>query len=583
MNSEVAVLEKLKPENLRSHYELSRLLAGMSADVAKLYLRWIAKLATHPGAPVKTGAGLAADCLDISEDVLRRVAGQDVGKGKLNGDRRFASEAWEKHASFRVLRQVYEACGRAALRLAEETPDMDPEDRRKLRFFTVQFLDAIAPANFAISNPEVLEETVQSRGRNFMHGMRNLWHDLDLKHGKLNISMSDLGAFEVGKNLATTPGEVVYRNDIMELLQYTPTTKQVSRRPLLIIPPWFNKFYVLDMQPANSVVKYLVDQGQTVFLISWRNPDEEMPDKSFDDYMLEGPLEALDVIEEITGESDVNAMGYCLGGILLACLLAWLDAKGRNPIRSATYLTTLIDYSDVGDVKVFVDEKQLNRLERLGRAKGYLPGDNVAWGFRLLRAPDLIWSFVINHYMLGRDRMPFDLLFWNEDTTNMPLSCHMYFMRNMYIDNKLRQPNAIELAGEPIDVTRIQTPAYILSTRDDHIAPWKTTYEATQLFSGKCRFVLGNSGHIAGVINPPTRVKYGYRVGAGNPPDAEDWFKRAKERPGSWWPDWVQWLRRYSGGKVAARKPGSKAYPSLEPAPGHYVRKMIRPEKRPLF
>jgi polyhydroxyalkanoate synthase len=416
-----------------------------------------------------------------------------------------------------------------------------------------------------------------------MHGMRNLWHDLDLTHGRLNISMSDLGAFEVGKNLATTPGEVVYRNELMELIQYTPTTKQVSRRPLMIIPPWFNKYYVLDMQPANSVVKYLVDQGQTVFLISWRNPDEETPDKTFDDYMLEGPLEAMSVIADITGESEVNAMGYCLGGILLACLLAWLDAKGRNPIRSATYLTTLIDYTDVGDVKVFVDEKQLERLERLGKAKGYLPGDNVAWGFRLLRAPDLIWTFVINHYMLGRDRVPFDLLFWNEDATNMPLSCHMYFMRNMYIDNKLRQPNAIELAGEPIDVTRIETPAYILSTRDDHIAPWKTCYESTQLFSGRSRFVLGNSGHIAGVINPPTREKYGYRVGTGNPPDPDDWFSRAKEKPGSWWPDWVRWLRRYSGGRVKARTPGSKEYPPLEPAPGHYVRQMIRPDKRSLF
>lgn len=577
------MLENLKPENLRSQYELSRLLAGMSGDVAKLYLRWMAKVVTHPGASAKTGVGLAADCLDISEEVLRRIAGEKIENGKLNGDRRFASEAWEKHQPFRVLRQVYDACGRAAIRLAEETPDLDPEDRRKLRFFTAQFLDAIAPANFAISNPEVLQETVQSRGRNFMHGMQNLWHDLDLKHGKLNISMSDLGAFEVGKNLATTPGEVVYRNDLMELIQYTPATKQVSRRPLMIIPPWFNKYYVLDMQPANSVVKYLVDQGQTVFLISWRNPDEDMPDKLFDDYMLEGPLEAMGVIEEITGESEVNAMGYCLGGILLACLLAWLDAKGRNPIRSATYFTTLIDYGDVGDVKVFVDEKQIDRMERLGKAKGYLPGDNVAWGFRLLRSPDLIWSFVINHYLLGRDRVPFDLLFWNEDATNMPLACHVFFMRNMYLKNKLRQPNAIKLAGEPIDVTRIQTPAYILSTRDDHIAPWKTTYETTQLFSGSCRFVLGNSGHIAGVINPPTRIKYGYRVASGNPPDPEDWFKRAKEKPGSWWPDWVRWLRRYSGGKVAARKPGSKAYPSLEPAPGHYVRKMIRPEKRSLF
>ena len=581
--NEVAVLESLKPENMRAQYETTRLLAGMSADVGKLYLRWLANMAAHPGAPIKTGAGLAADWLGITRDMLLRISGEQVEPAKLNGDRRFKGEAWQKKAPFRVLLRGYQAYAKAALRLAEETPGMDEEDRRKLRFFTAQLLDALAPANFALSNPDVLDAAVESKGRNFVHGIRNFWHDLDLAHGRLNISMSDLGAFEVGKNLATTKGEVVYRNEIMELIQYTPTTKQVSRRPLLIIPPWFNKYYVLDMQPANSVVKYLVDQGQTVFLISWRNPGEGMPDKAFDDYMLEGPLEALDVIEEITGESDVNAMGYCLGGILLACLLSWLDAKGRNPIRSATYLTTLIDYTDVGDVKVFVDEKQIDRLERLGKSKGYLPGDNVAWGFRLLRAPDLIWSFVINHYMLGLDRVPFDLLFWNEDATNMPLSCHMFFMRNMYIDNKLREPGAIELAGEPIDVSRIETPSYILSTRDDHIAPWKTTYESTQLFSGRCRFVLGNSGHIAGVINPPTREKYGYRVASGNPPDPEDWFKRAKEKPGSWWPDWVHWLRRYSGGKVAARKPGSKDYPSLGPAPGTYVKEMIRPDKRSLL
>jgi polyhydroxyalkanoate synthase len=358
--NEVAVLDSLKPENMRAQYETTRLLAGMSADVGKLYLRWLANMAAHPGAPIKTGAGLAADWLGITRDMLLRISGEEVEPAKLNGDRRFKGQAWQKKAPFRVLLRGYQAYAKAALRLAEETPGMDEEDRRKLRFFTAQLLDALAPANFALSNPDVLDATVESKGRNFVHGIRNFWHDLDLTHGRLNISMSDLGAFEVGKNLATTEGEVVYRNEIMELIQYTPTTKQVSRRPLLIIPPWFNKYYVLDMQPANSLVKYLVDQGQTVFLISWRNPGEDMPDKAFDDYMLEGPLEALDVIEEITGESDVNAMGYCLGGILLACLLSWLDAKGRNPIRSATYLTTLIDYTDVGDVKVFVDEKQLD-------------------------------------------------------------------------------------------------------------------------------------------------------------------------------------------------------------------------------
>jgi polyhydroxyalkanoate synthase len=573
------VLESLKLDNIRSQYEMSRLMAGMSKDLGKAYASWFARMMLNPATPLRGSAHLAMDWISISRDAALRLAGVETGQEKLNGDRRFRSEAWQKNFTLDLVRRLYMAYARTVLDMVEQTRGMDEDKRRKVRFFTAQFLDAIAPSNFLLTNPEVLEATVGSQGRNLAAGLMNLWEDLDLRHGRLNISMSDLGAFEVGKDLAVTPGEVIYQNDLIQLIQYTPTTRDVARRPMLIIPPWLNKYYVLDMQPENSVVKYLVDQGQTVFLISWRNPDEDSPDKSFDDYMLEGPLQALEVIEAITGESEVNAMGYCLGGILLACTIAWLDAKGRSPIRSGTYLTTLIDYTDVGDVKVFVDEAQVKRLERVGRRKGYIPGDNVAWGFRMLRAPDLIWSFIINHYLLGKERMAFDLLFWNEDATNMPLTAHSYFMRNMYMKNKLREPGGIEMAGEPIDVGRIKTPSYVLSTRDDHIAPWKTCYEATQLFSGPTRFVLGNSGHIAGVINPPSKKKYGYRASSETPPEADAWLHDTREQPGSWWPDWLRWLRRYSGGKVPARAPGSKDYPSLEPAPGSYVKKTIRPPR----
>ena len=573
------MLEAIKPVNLRTQYDMGRLLAHMSKDVGGAYVRWLGNVMTHPRAPLKTGAGFAADWLGISRDLMRRLSGEEVEAPKLNGDRRFASEAWREKLPFNLLRQSYATYARAISRLVEETPGLDEEDRRKVRFYTSQFLDALAPANFPLVNPEVLGAAVDSKGRNFVGGLQNLWQDLDLAHGRLSISMSDLGAFEVGKNIACTPGEVVYRNELIELIQYTPTTKQVAKRPLLIIPPWLNKYYVLDMQEHNSFVRWVVEQGQTVFLISWRNPDADSPDKSFDDYLLEGPVEALEVIEEITGESEVNALGYCLGGILLACAIAWFSSRGEQPIKSGTYLTTLIDYTDVGDVKVFVDEKTVDRLERVGRHKGYIPGDNVAWGFRMLRAPDLIWSFVINHYLLGKPRVPFDLLFWNEDATNMPLTAHLFFMRNMYMNNKLREPGGIELAGEPIDMANVDVPSYVLSTRDDHIAPWKTTYEATQLFGGNTKFVLGNSGHIAGVINPPTKTKYGYRTAKENPPDAEHWLEASKEHPGSWWPDWIRWVNRLSGGRVKARTPGSADYPPIEPAPGHYVRQTLR-EKR---
>lgn len=572
----MSVLKNLTPANLQTQYQMTRVMAGLSADVTRAYAQWMAALAMHPGFVMKHSVSLTGDYLGIGGDLLRQAVGSPVKPNGHGGDRRFSGESWERRPVFNAARKAWQANTRTLLSLADGTPGLDADTARKLRFFTGQFLDAMAPSNFALSNPEVLAAAKASKGRNFIDGLRNFWSDLDLEHGRLKISMSDMGAFKVGRDLAITPGKVVYQNELMQLIQYTPTTAKVARRPLLIIPPWLNKYYVLDMQPSNSLVRWAVEQGHTVFLISWVNPNGETRDKTFDDYLREGPLAALDVIKDVTGQKEVNAMGYCLGGILLTVLLAWLEKKGLKPIRSATFMTTLVDYTDVGDIKVFVNEELVDRLEAAGRAKGFIPGDNVSWGFRMLRAPDLIWSFIINHYLLGKPRVPFDLLYWNEDATNMPAACHTWFMRNMYLKNLLREPDALEVAGERIDVSRIRTPSYVLATRDDHIAPWKSCYQATQLFAGPSRFVLGNSGHIAGAINPPTKVKYGYRAGDDTPANPDAWFEATEEQPGSWWVDWGKWLKQHAGGQVNARQPGKhKDYPVIEDAPGSYVQRTM--------
>ncbi len=572
----MSVLKNFTPANLQTQYQMTRVMAGLSADVTRAYAQWMTALALHPGFVMKHSVSLTGDYLGISGELLRQAVGSPVKPNGHGGDRRFSGENWERRPVFNAVRKAWQATTRTTLSLADGTPGLDADTARKLRFFTGQFLDAMAPSNFALSNPEVLAAAKATKGRNFIDGLRNFWSDLDLEHGRLKISMSDMGAFKVGRDLAITPGKVIYQNELMQLIQYTPTTAKVARRPLLIIPPWLNKYYVLDMQPSNSLVRWAVEQGHTVFLISWVNPNGETRDKTFDDYLREGPLAALDVIKDVTGQKEVNAMGYCLGGILLTVLLAWLEKKGLKPIRSATFMTTLVDYTDVGDIKVFVNEELVDRLEAAGRAKGFIPGDNVSWGFRMLRAPDLIWSFIINHYLLGKPRVPFDLLYWNEDATNMPAACHTWFMRNMYLKNLLREPDALDVAGERIDVSRIQTPSYVLATRDDHIAPWKTCYQATQLFSGPSRFVLGNSGHIAGAINPPTKVKYGYRAGDETPANPDAWFEATEEKPGSWWLDWGKWLKQHAGGQVNARQPGkSKDYPVIEDAPGSFVQRTM--------
>ena len=453
-----------------------------------------------------------------------------------------------------------------------EIEGMDDKTARKVDFYTRQFVDAMAPSNFIMTNPEVLRATLESGGENLVRGLENLLEDLERGKGRLAIKMTDTEAFELGRNIAVTPGKVVFQNNLLQLIQYTPTTETVYKRPLLIIPPWINKYYILDLREKNSFIRWATAEGFTVFIISWVNPDEKLANKTFEDYMVEGPLAALDAIEKATGEAEVNVIGYCLGGTLLACALAYMATKDDARIKSATFLAAMTEFSEAGELGVFIDEEQLTALEAKMNRRGYLEGAEMANTFNMLRANDLIWSFVVNNYLLGKEPFPFDLLYWNADSTRMPAAMHSFYLRKMYQENLLAQPGGIELKGVPIDLRRIKTPAFLLSTKEDHIAPWKSTYAATQLFSGPTRFVLAASGHIAGVVNPPEGGKYSHWVNSKNPTSPDDWLAAAKELPGSWWPEWAKWVAKFAGPKVAARVPGDGKLKVIEDAPGSYVK-----------
>jgi polyhydroxyalkanoate synthase len=408
-----------------------------------------------------------------------------------------------------------------------------------------------------------------------LRGLENLVEDLQRGDGDLEISKTRYEAFEVGKNLATTEGSVVYQNDLMQLIQYTPSTKTVFKTPLLILPPWINKYYILDMRPENSFIKWAVDQGHSVFVISWVNPDKKLSQKSFESYMKEGLIEALDQIEKQTGEPQANVVGYCIGGTLLATSLAYLTAhKQDKRVASATFLTTLIDFHQAGDLSIFVDDEYLKIIDEKMDKAGYLEGSNLRQTFSLLRANDLIWSFVVNNYMLGKEPFPFDLLYWNDDSTNMPAEMHRFYLRNMYRDNKLCKAGGIKIGKTPIDVSKIKVPSYFISTKEDHIAPWKSTYEGMMLLDGKKRFVLAASGHVAGVINPPAANKYHYWVNdkIDDREHAEEWLDQAEQRDGSWWSDWAEWVKAYAGKQVSARDPKKGKLKVIEPAPGSYIK-----------
>ncbi len=488
-------------------------------------------------------------------------------------DRRFNDEGWSDSALFDYIKQGYLINARWLQQSVGNIQGLDAHTAHKLGFFTRQFIDAMSPSNFLLTNPEVVRTTIESNGDNLVKGLSRLLEDIEKGNGRLRISMTDETAFTLGKDIAASKGSVVFQNDLIQLIQYAPTTEKVHKTPLLLTPAWINKYYVLDLTPETSLVKYLVTQGYTVFIISWVNPTKEQGRKSFDDYLTEGPLAALKVIEQITGEKQTSLIGYCLGGTLTAITLAWLRAKGQEKsIASATYLTTLVDFAEAGDLSVFVDDAQLSALEDRMSEQGYLEAHEMATTFNMLRSNDLIWSFVINNYLLGKQPFPFDLLYWNSDSTRMPANMHSFYLRNMYQRNLLATPNGLTLADEPINLTKITTPSYVLATHEDHIAPWKSAYLATQIYDGPVMFSLTDSGHIAGVVNPPSKKKYGYWVNSKLPPKADDWFKGAKEIMGSWWPHWNEWQKKLAGPMVKARKVGSAKYKVIEAAPGSYAK-----------
>jgi polyhydroxyalkanoate synthase len=543
-------------------------------QVGSTFLELTKRLVADPTSLVQAQFDLWQDYVRLWQATTQRMLGQEAEPVIVpeRGDRRFKDAAWNENALFDFIKQSYLLAARYMLERARSDGTTDARQSQKLEFYIRQFVDALAPSNFVVTNPEVLRLTMETRGENLLRGLKNMLEDLDRGKGRLAIRMTDLEAFEVGKNIATTPGKVVYQNELMQLLQYNPSTEQVYRRPLMIIPPWINKFYILDLQPKNSLIRYAVDKGFTVFVLSWVNPDERLAHKSFEDYMLEGPLAALEAIERATGEREVTAIGYCLGGTLLACTLAWMAARKDNRIKAATFFASLVDFKEPGELGVFIDEEQLAGIEALMAKRGYLKGSEMATTFNMLRANDLIWSFVINNYLMGKDPFPFDLLYWNSDSTRMPAAMHGFYLRRFYHENRLVEPSGITLAGEPIDLRRIKLPVYWVSTREDHIAPWKSTYAATQLYQGPKRFVLAGSGHIAGIINPPSSGKYGWWTAAELPPDPDEWLAAATHHEGSWWDDWAAWNAARSGPMVPAREPGAGGLPALEPAPGSYVK-----------
>ena len=528
----------------------------------------------NPGRVAAAQLSLWWDFATLAQHTALRLMGAETDPviEPADDDRRFRHTGWNENLAFDVVKQAYLLTSRAWVDLVKDFDELDERTQQKLAFSISQMADALSPSNFAVTNPEVLQEIAETGGRNLLDGMKNLMSDLADSDGQLDIKTIDHDAFEVGKNLAVTPGKVIFQNDLIQLIQYAPSTEQVYRTPLLIMPPWMNKYYILDLRPGNSMVEWLVGQGHTVFMVSWVNPDERFANKGFEDYMLEAPIAALDAIQEATGERQVNVAGYCLGGILLSAAAAWLKAKGDDRIKSASYLTTMVDFCDTGEVSLFIDEQALDNLEERINERGFLDGKLVDVTFRTLRANDLVWSFFINSYLLGKSPKPFDILYWNADSTNMPAAMHTFFMRNMYLHNRLREPGGITLAGVPIDVTVVDTPSYVFSTKEDHIAPWKTGYESAKLFAGPVSFVLGASGHIAGVLNPPEKQKYGYWTNDGMPADADTWLDSAAEHPGSWWPHWMEWLKPYAGEMVPARTPGDGKLAPIEDAPGSYVK-----------
>jgi polyhydroxyalkanoate synthase subunit PhaC len=521
--------------------------------------------------PIRALASHAELMARVGSVIERQYLGNGAEPSRSGTDKRFVDRAWNEDRALRVAKEVYLLYAEWLTAQIHACPTLSEHDKQKLAFYTRQLSSGLAPTNMPFINPRVRARAWETRGASLIDGLENMLQDLQRGTGLFPISQNDPCAFEVGRNLAITTGKVVYRNDLMELIQYAPGTDTVFRTPLLFVPPWINKYYVLDLQPENSLFRWLIEQGHVVFVISWANPSVGHAHKSFEHYLREGPLEAIDVVQRITGEKDINLGGFCIGGILAACALAYLWANGKVPVRSATFLATMVDLDAVGDAAVFIDETQLSNIERHTQRTGCLEGHHMKDMFSMMRENDLIWSYVISNYLMGRAPPAFDILHWNGDSTRLPARMLTDFLRGIYMENNLIAPGRLELAGQRIDLRAIKTPCYFLSTIDDHIAPWKATYPATQILSGPVQFVLGASGHIAGVVNPPSKKKYGYWTSERYGDGADRWLEGAERHEGSWWPHWGAWLAHYGGETVGAHQPGSNEFSPLVDAPGRYV------------
>ena len=509
----------------------------------------------------------------IWQNAWGKALGADVGPvaSPARNDKRFKDKDWQENTIFDFLKQLYLVSTSWAQDVIKNADGIDEHTRQKAGFYVEQIANALSPSNFPASNPEVLRATLASNGANLIKGLDNLERDMASPDGRLRIKQTDSTAFEIGKNIAMTPGKVVFRNDTFELIQYSPTQKRVYEIPLLIVPPWINKFYILDLNPKKSFVRWAVEQGLTVFVVSWVNADEKQGRKTFSDYMREGFLEAVNAVQNATGAEKVNTIGYCIGGTLVAAALGYMAAKNDGRVNAATFFTTQVDFEKAGDLLVYVDDEQVKWIEERMEEKGYLPGSRMADAFNLLRSNDLIWSYVINNYLLGKEPMPFDLLYWNSDSTQMPAGVHSFYLRECYMANKLSHGKML-LDGVRIDLKKVKVPVYNLAARDDHIAPLPSVFRVGQFMGGDTKLVVSGSGHVAGVVNPPEARKYQYWTNDKPADDLAGWLKQATEHEGSWWPDWAEWITSRSGSKIAAPVPGDGKLDVLEDAPGSYVR-----------
>ena len=541
--------------------------------IGQTFMEFAGQMAANPARFMEAQTTLWTQYANLWQSTMDRMVGQEAEPvaAPEPGDRRFKDQEWSDNVVFDYIKQSYLLTSGWLKDQAHDAEGLDDHTAHRIDFYTRQFVDAMSPTNFVATNPQVLRETIESKGENLLHGLSNMLNDLEKGHGSLRISQTDLDAFEVGGNIAMTEGKVVFQNDLMQLLHYAPLTETQFDKPLLIVPPWINKFYILDLKPENSFIRWATEQGHSVYVISWVNPTGTLRKKDFSSYMLEGPLAAVEAIKQDVGAEKVNAIGYCLGGTLLASTLAYAYEHKIDNFASATFFTTLVDFERGGELTVFVDEEQIQSIERKMAKDGYMDGNDMAMTFNSLRSNDLIWSFIVSNYLLGKDPFPFDLLYWNSDSTRLPEAMHSFYLRSMYQENKLKDPGGIEMNGTPIDLRNIKTPSYFVAAKEDHIAPADAVYQGTKLFGGPVKYVLAASGHIAGVVNPPPPNKYGYWTNAKSPATLEEWFETSAESKGSWWPDWQKWIARKAGKKVPASIPGESGLKAIEAAPGSYV------------